>query len=743
MRTVAAGLVFWLGLGGSAVGQGLEVRGAGAVRIEIAHVRATVEVGVARVEVDETFRNATGAVQEGVYAFKLPEDAVIGWFSMWITGREKRGRVMEAGRARAVYDSIVRRRRDPGLVEQIGWRQFRLSVFPIPAHETVRVKLVCSHVVRDDLGLETIEIALPEGAGPVGDLRVEATVRASRGIAGIDCPSHRQAILEVGSDGAAAKLRGDGVQPAGPFVLRVIPRRARAADGAPAFEVTLLAHRDPGAAGGWFLARVVPRLAEPPRIGRDLVFVIDWSGSMLGGKIEQARAALAAGLDSLKPGDRFDVVSFSTDVTSLGQGRLLDATPDAIERAKRAARDLAASGGTNLGGALAAAVAAHRPDAQRFAAILLLTDGNPTVGETDPERILASWRELGAGVRLFAFGVGDDVKDFLLTKLVAQGRGDARYVREGGSLEVPLAALFDRIRTPLLLDPELDVESADVTITEREPRRLPDLFQGRPLLVAGRFSGAGRATLHLRGRAGASEVKVDVPVELPQQSPPRPHVAQIWAKARVERLLDDLRSLGPNEEIRSEILALGLEHQLVTPYTSFLVVEDEVRLADAAADPPPPDQSGESEGTVEEPVVMGEEILDELVEMDQPEAKLPEEPVKRRPFDATSADDGAAFITFDTNDVIGVGGGANGSTDGEGGGDGAGAGGSGAGGVIGFGGGQFGRRGAGKGGGRAFQYAVELGSTGSPGTRIRTAPGTATASRPGARPTSATAGASP
>jgi Ca-activated chloride channel family protein len=468
-----------------------------------------------------------------------------------------------------VYDSIARKRKDPGRLEQTGWREFRVNVFPIPARDTVRIRLTYAHVVRDDLGLETLELPLPVGAGVVGDLRVHATITAAHGLSGVDCPSNADAKTVTDGNCGEVTWGGDGVEPKGPFVVRAIPKR----DG---FDVTLLASRPAGSEDGWFVARVVPRLAEPPKIARDVVFVVDRSGSMSGPKMEQARAALLRGLDTLKPGDRFDVISFSSDVTPLGAGRLLPVTPENLDAARRAARDLSASGGTNIGAALGSAVALRSSDTTRLFAVVFLTDGDASVGETAPDRILAAWRETSGGTRLFALGVGADVKDFLLTKLAVLGRGDAQYVVDADELEVKLLALYDRVRTPLLLDPVVDTDG--VEIKDREPRQLPDLFQGRALVVTGRYKGAGKATLHLRGRSGADEVKIDVPVEFPAETPDRPHVAQIWAKARVERLLDELRTVGGDAEIRGEITALGLRHQLVTPYTSFLVVEDGVKI---------------------------------------------------------------------------------------------------------------------------------------------------------------------
>jgi len=417
MRIEAAALSFVvaLALESNGFAQTLEVGARDSIRLEIDRIEAQVEDGIARIVVEETFRNTSANVLEGTYAFRLPADAVVGAFSMWMEGREKKGRILEAKQARSVYNEIVRKRRDPGLLEQTGWRDFRVSVYPIPAHETVKIKLTYGHVVRDDGGLEVLEIPLPQKNGPIGDLRVHVAVTGAQLPAGLDSPSHPKAQLTIGDAGVEASFCGDGVVPTGSFLLRA---RLRTRQGGGDFGVTLLADRAAGSESGCFVARVVPRTVDATPIARDLVFVIDRSGSMQGRKIEQARAALLAGLDSLRPGDRFDIVSFSTDVTALGEGRLLDATPQNLERARRAAKEITASGGTNIGDALLSTIRArgHTKEAavdgvksgaaSRLFAVVFLTDGDPTVGETDPDRILATWRKEADGARLFAFACG-------------------------------------------------------------------------------------------------------------------------------------------------------------------------------------------------------------------------------------------------------------------------------------------------------------------------------------------------
>lgn len=553
--------------------QALEVKAGSPLRIEQLTVRADVDEGVALVDVDQVFRNDTDSVREGVYRFRLPEKAVVHSFSMWIDGREKHGRVLEAQAARQVYDSIVRRRKDPALLEEIGWRQFQVSVFPIPARDTVRIRLVYAHVVDDDLGLRTLEIPMPEGT-PVGVADVSVRVHDRQGVAVLDCPTHAGADVLHDDAMGAVRWSQEAYTPASPFRVRSAP----SVDG---LGLACLAFRPEESAEGTFLVRVVPRLDDVPELPRDVVFVVDRSGSMRGQKLEQAQAALRYGLSTLRPEDRFAVVAFSSATQELEPGVLLRATPESRARGRDFGDALTASGGTNIDAALRAAVALRRDDPGRLFVVSFLTDGDPTVGEKDPDRIVARYRQASdGGVRLFAFGVGDDVKDFLLTRLAKDSRGAAEYVRENEDLEVKLSGLFEKVRNPVLTDVTVRVAGDGVHVVGMEPEVMPDVFRGTAVVAAGRYTGSGPVTLRLTGRVGTTPVEASLDVTLPSSAGDQPHVAQLWARMRIDRLLDELRVHGMVPEIRQEIVALGLRYQVVTPYTSFLVVEDGIHIPD-------------------------------------------------------------------------------------------------------------------------------------------------------------------
>jgi HEAT repeat protein/uncharacterized protein YegL len=569
------GCLILLLLAGAATAQSLEVREGSPLRFERLHVTATVEESVALVDVDQTFRNDTDRVQEGIYRFQLPADAVVHSFSLWIAGREKKGQVFEGRFARRVYDSIVRSKRDPAILEQKGWRSFQVSVFPIPKRDTVRLRLIYAHVLPDDLGLQTFEVPVIEGGSRIGECSFTATIRERRELALAECLSHKGAT--VTRDGGHAEVRwaAEGYTPTGPFVVRILPR-------AQGIDLSILTHRDVGESDGFFLIRVLPHLPKAEPVPRDVVFVFDRSGSMQGKKIEQARFALLRGLDSLREGDRFGVISFASDILSLDEGNLLPVGPENLERARTTARRLEASGGTNIDLALKRALELRDGSKGRLFVLVFLTDGEPTMGEKRPQKIIANYREASSGaVRLFALGVGRGAKDFLLTHLAEGSRGAATYVREGDSLEIPLSALYRKVGSPLMLAPEITVEGVEVH--GLVPTPLPDLFRDDALVLAGRYKAGGKATLKLTGTFCGKALEVSIPADFAEEPTERPHVAQLWAKRRIDRLIDDLRIHGQVTEIRQSIIDLGVKHQIVTPYTSYLVVEDGFRMPEPRA----------------------------------------------------------------------------------------------------------------------------------------------------------------
>ncbi|MDH7570809.1 MAG: VWA domain-containing protein, partial [Armatimonadota bacterium] len=311
---------------------------------------------------------------------------------------------------------------------------------------------------------------------------------------------------------------------------------------------------------------------EESRAAKEITFVLDTSGSMSGEKLDQAKRALKFALDHLNRNDRFNLISFSGDV-ELFRPHLVDATPESVAAARRFVEELQARGGTNIHDALLAALKQQSPRRGVPAMILFLTDGLPTVGVTDLKEILSNVNKTRVeGLRLFVFGVGDDVNTYLLDRLSGENGGVSEYVRPGEDLEVKVSSFYTKIATPALSNLELDYGGAEVY--DVYPKRLPDLFAGTQVLVTGRYRKPGRFTLTLRGSVGGEPRRFTYPADFSGEDRGTSFIPRIWATRKVGYLLDELRLHGHNQELVDEVTRLGMEYGIVTPYTSALVEED-------------------------------------------------------------------------------------------------------------------------------------------------------------------------
>jgi Ca-activated chloride channel family protein len=309
-------------------------------------------------------------------------------------------------------------------------------------------------------------------------------------------------------------------------------------------------------------------------VPRDLVLVLDTSGSMRGPKMEQARKALTYCLDNLGPQDRFGLLHFATTVNRY-EDKLLEASAEQVARARKWVQELEATGGTAINDALASALELRSADAGRSFTVVFFTDGQPTIGETEPEKI---FKRAAAGntanTRIFTFGVGDDVNATLLDRLAEQTRAVATYVRPAEDIEAKVSGLYGKISHPVLTDLRLTVTNG-IRLSEVYPVALPDLFHGGQLVVLGRFQGKGPAAIKLAGKVGPEAKEFVYELTFPDKTgDERAFVEPLWARRKVGYLLDQIRAHGEQKELVSEVVALAKKYGITTPYTSYLIVPD-------------------------------------------------------------------------------------------------------------------------------------------------------------------------
>lgn len=574
-----------------------------AIYLVSSRISVEITAGVAHTTLTQVFTNPNEWQAEGTYLFPLPEGAAVTDFKLTMDGVEVSGEVLDRQKAADIYMGIVRRIRDPALLEYVGNRVFRARIFPFASKGDRTLTLSYAqvlpregdyHVFRyltgqgSSLGAVNRQPRRISGMSTRSDLQdvwrdsrfvLEGTIEDERPVRSVYSPTHPVALdrsdpkkTSFSAEGALDNRRG--------FTL--FYSLGEDED----IGLSLLAHK-PEAEDGYFLLTITPGWQRRiRRIPRDIIFVLDTSGSMdEDNKLENAVEALKFGLGTLNGEDRFGLITYNSTVTTWSKG-LTPATLERIGSARVFAEDLSAAGGTNIEEALIQAAAlseqqvadsdrngnGHTVPSNRPLYIVFLTDGLPTAGNSDPDDLIDLSNTIMAGsTRLFTWGVGYDVNAYLLDQLARNHNGMSMYVEPFQNLESNVSAFFERISSPVLADLKLGIEGVDVY--DMFPRALPDLFRGSEITVMGRYRRSGTATIDLGGMRDENSLRTGRSFHFRPVEEKADFLAPLWAQRKVGYLLEQIRLNGESEELRSEVTALGEKFGLVTPYTSFLVTE--------------------------------------------------------------------------------------------------------------------------------------------------------------------------
>lgn len=537
------------------------------LRVKNHNVSVTIDNQIAHTRIDQTFVNDSDYQLEGTYIFPLPEDATISDFAMYVDGKRMEGQVLDRNQARQIYEDIVRRQRDPALLEYMGRGAFQARIFPILPHTERRVEISYSQILKMENGLVKYVYPLSTekfSPQPVGSVTVNVDLKSPQALKAIYSPTHNVSVARDGDYKAKIGYEAANVKPDRDFVLYY-------SVSSDEIGATLLTYKPDATGDGFFVLLVTPQVQVEQQkvVAKDVILVLDTSGSMSGEKIVQARNALKFVLNQLQPNDRFGVITFATGLISYSPGKLVSASErgDAI----RFVENIQASGSTNINRALLEGMAVA--DKERPTIVIFLTDGLPTVDETDTERIIENVKQNArSNVRLFTFGVGDDVNTLLLDSLSERQRGTSAYVRPGENIEETVSGFYTKVSTPVLSDLKIDfggIETYDVF-----PYPLPDLFAGTQLVITGRYKNGGAATISLNGNVN-NQVQTFAFEDLNfKREGGDEFTAPLWATRKIGYLLSQIRLHGENREAVDEIVALAIRYGIVTPYTSFLIQED-------------------------------------------------------------------------------------------------------------------------------------------------------------------------
>lgn len=541
-------------------------QGPGVIK-QSSHVRADLVDRVLRYEVTETFVNRGAGLGEADYIFPLPKGAAFEDLKLSINGELVSGETMSADRARGIYEEIVRRQRDPALVEWMGHGMLRARIFPIAPGEVKKV-VVRFQMVAEREG-DALRVDYFQGKQNAAQLARES--RDERSASGsfvltypdvatygtAYSPTHSVSTSDRGSR-REVRVRGSASE-----ITILVPVR-----GVSVPAISVLTHA-PRNDDGFALITLSPPAMAPRATARDVTLVLDVSGSMSGVKIRQARDAGKQVLGTLGPSDRFRLIDFSTDVRTF-QEDFVRATPQNIAAANRYLESLRAIGSTNISGALDAALEGTVPSG-RLGLVLFVTDGEPTVGERNPDAIASRVARRRHNRRIFSFGVGADLNAALVERLALEGQGTAHFVRPEESVERAVAVVAERLSTPVITDLRVTVNG--VRLSKRHPAAASDVFAGQDFMMLTRYSGSGGSTIRFEGNTASGPVSWTKRVAFARDSRENSFIARLWATQRVGFLSAEKRNNGGSREIDDEIRDLGEKYAIPTEFTSYLVLE--------------------------------------------------------------------------------------------------------------------------------------------------------------------------
>ena len=546
--------------------------------LEVLYHRVKVEIDnqVAVTYIDQEFYNPTRWRLEGYYLFPLPKNAVIKKFSMYIDGKEMEAELLDAKKARKIYEDIVRRRRDPALLEYSGQGVFKARIFPIEPNAKKRVKISYTELLPKDN--RTIEYLYPLNtekfsAKPLKDVSIHVEVKSSEDIKNIYCPTHNADIRRKGKDRAVVGYEDTKVKPDRDFKLYYSTDNEK-------LGFSLLSYKKGKEDGYFFLSLSPGFVAKDEEISeKDITFVLDVSGSMAGEKLKQAKKALLFCVENLNKGDRFEIIRFSTEAEALFEG-LSTVTEKNLDRAREFIKDLRAIGGTNIDEALELASGMKKREGRPYM-IIFLTDGKPTIGETENAALLKKIEKNLAGgdnggVRIFTFGIGNDINTHLLDKITGLTRAFRSYIGPDEDIEIKVSDFYSKVQSPVLTDIKLEFGKG-IRVSKTYPVHLPDLFKGSSISLLGRYRGDGDAEIVLRGKVKDHERSFTFRAEngFVSDDEKNGFVPSLWAARRVGYLLDQIRLHGKDKELVDEITGLARKYGIITPYTSYLILEDE------------------------------------------------------------------------------------------------------------------------------------------------------------------------
>lgn len=544
------------------------------VQVVLDRIDVDVNDAVAVKHYDCHFANPNqGAIVGGVCYMEIEPGSQIDNMQMTVGGEKAQAELIDVEKANKIFQDIVKEGGNPALLEYYGNQLIRTQVPNVPAGGKAVVTLQYTQLLKPMNGVYRLKML---NTNPKMEMQVlqhaeiNIKLKSIKPIKNVYSPTHDIKIDESVTDGIMVRWSQDNYLPKTPFMLYWATEEGTVG-------LSAIAQKEAGEPGH-VMMMVSPSLGgvkEEDLMAKDIVFVADTSGSMVeGNKIDQLKGALKYCVEHLRKGDRFNIVDFSTTTRSF-KDNLVEFNDDVKVSALRYIANLQARGGTAIEEALQTGLGQFAEDDGRLKMIFFATDGLPTIGERDADKLLELARNANKrGVRLFTFGQGLEVNSKLIDMLAYENRGESEYILPSEDIAKKTAAYFDKVGSPMLTDLKVTVAGSNARVFDVFPRQLPDLFRGDQVLIFGRYEGSGNVSVTLSGMVNGRERKFTYDVALPEESYKNEFVPRLWAGRKVEYLLNEVRKSNKDKELIDEIVKLAKQFGIVTPYTAYLATPD-------------------------------------------------------------------------------------------------------------------------------------------------------------------------
>lgn len=549
-------------------GNGQVLKGHVSYGLHVEEVQVKVEITgqIARTHVSQVFMNDTNQNLAGTYLFPLPEDTTFSSFSLHIDGKPVEGKLLEATAARTEYENIVRKMIDPGLLEYMDSRTVRLRVFPIPAHGQRKIDLAYSQILKADQGVIKYKFPLRTTSSeePVSKVDLSVKINSDKQLAQIWSPTH--IIATTRSQASTGKYTANSIYKDTDKTLDKDFILLYGSLGQ-SLSTSSLCHKDDNEEG-YVLLSMTPSYQHKAPSPKNLVLVVDTSGSMEGKRIDETRQALKTIINSLHDQDNFNLIQFNTGVEHFSN-KLVAATKVNKSEALDYIDELEASGATNISGALEA-TKSMLDNAKQNAenVVIFMTDGEATVGETDKNKLLSFAPE---NSRIFTVGIGYDVNTQFLDKLAKSHHGLSEYVEPEDNVDTTIKSFLNKLTKPAMRNVKLSFQ--DIKVSKVYPRAPLDLYAGQQLVLLGRYNQGGKGSITVSGEVDGKVQNQTFPIELKAQSRSNSFLPKLWAARRIANLTEQARENNNPQEIVQEIISLSKKFGIISEFTSFLATD--------------------------------------------------------------------------------------------------------------------------------------------------------------------------